>query len=96
MIWASPVAFIWADSESGDPIIVPFLIRTKLAKYLRNPGGLKFDHLHFRWFNLHLDPFFKEIVNLAMPSLDSDCGIYYTQNGVWGMRRGSANVLRPR
>jgi hypothetical protein len=80
-------------SRFSDFIIVPFLIRSKLAKYLWNLGGLKFDHLHFRWFDLHLNTFFEEIVNLAMLSLDSNCGMYYTQNSVWSIRRGSAKIL---
>ena len=55
---------------------------------------MKFDPLHFGWFNLHLDPFFEEIMNLntEMPILaSSTC---YTQNGDWGTRRGSGNLLR--
>ena len=55
------------------------------------PGSMKFDPLHFGWFDLHLDPFFEEIMNLntEMPILaSSTC---YTQNGDWGTRRGSGD-----
>jgi len=55
---------------------------------------MKFDPLHFGWFNLHPDPFFEEIMNLntEMPILT--CSTCYTQNGDWGTRRGSGNLLQ--
>ena len=45
--------------------MIPFLIRQENLKYSRKAGGLKFDLLHFGWFNLYQDPFFEEIMNLA-------------------------------
>jgi len=55
---------------------------------------MKFDPLCFGWFNLHPDPFFKEIMNLntEMPILA--CSTCYTQNGDWGTRRGSDDLLQ--
>ena len=55
---------------------------------------MKFDPLCFGWFNLHLDPFFEEIMNLntEMPILaSSTC---YTQNSDWGTRRGLGDLLQ--
>jgi hypothetical protein len=55
---------------------------------------MKFDPLHFGWFNLHLDQLFEEIINLntEMPILaSSTC---YTQNSDWGTRRGSGDLLQ--
>ena len=54
----------------------------------------KFDPLRFWWFNLHLDSFFKEIQNIRVSRSNFACSIRYTQNGDWGMRRGSGHVLR--
>jgi hypothetical protein len=54
------------------------------------PGSMKFDPLHFGWFDLHLDPFFEEIINLCteMPILaSSTC---YTKNS----DRGTRNVVQ--
>ena len=55
---------------------------------------MKFDPLCFGWFDLHPDSFFEEIMNLntEMPILAySTC---YTQNGDWGTRRGSGDLLQ--
>jgi hypothetical protein len=54
---------------------------------------MKFYPLYFGWFNLYLDLFFEEIMSLntEMPILaSSTC---YTQNGNWGTRRGSGDLL---
>jgi hypothetical protein len=96
MIWVSPGASFLADSGSGSPNVIAFLIRSKLMKYSRNPGGLKFDLLRLGWFNLCLDPFFKEIVNLAIKLLDLACSMCYIQNGDWDTGRGSDHMLRSR
>lgn len=63
-IWASPGALFWVNFRSGVLITILFLIRQENAKYLQNPSHMKFDPLHFIWFNLHLDLFFEEIINL--------------------------------
>jgi len=55
---------------------------------------VKFDPLHFGQFDLHLDSFFEEIMNLntEMPILA--CSTWYTQNGDWGTRRGLGDLLQ--
>jgi len=55
---------------------------------------MKFDPLHFEWFDLHLNPFFEEIMNLnsEMPILaSSTC---YTQNGDWGGKLVISRVFK--
>ena len=92
-ICALPGAPVWVDSRSGIPITALFLIRQEITKYWRNPGGMKFDPLHFGQFNLCLDQFFEEIMDLntEIPILNrSTC---YNQNGDWGTRRGSGDLL---
>jgi hypothetical protein len=54
----------------------------------------KFNLLQIGWFNMFLDPFFEEIVNLAMKILDCACGTCYTQNSVWGRRSRLGDLLR--
>jgi len=96
MIWVSPGASFLADSGSGSPNVIAFLIRLKLMKYSRNPSGLKFDLLRLGWFNLCLEPFFKEIVNPAMKLLDLACSMCYIQNSDWDTGRGFGHMLRSR
>ena len=55
---------------------------------------MKFDPLRFGQFDLHLDSFFEEIMNLntEMPILA--CSTCYTQNSDWGTRRGLGELLQ--
>ncbi len=75
-------------------MFVPFLIRWENTKYPRKANGGKFDLLRFGWFNLYLDPFFKEILNLKMEISDLACSICNTQNSDWDTRRGSGHIHR--
>jgi hypothetical protein len=88
IIWVSPDAAFQGDSKSGGPKLVPCLIRQENAKYSWEADGKKFDLLHFGWFNLHQDPFFKEIVTLATEFLYIAWAMCYTQNGDWGRGEG--------
>jgi len=88
------IQLVRSTVDSPIPITVLFLIRQENAKYWWNPGGMKFYLLHFGWFDLHLDPFFEEIMNLntEMPILaSSTC---YTKNGDWGTKQGSGDLLQ--
>ena len=53
-----------------------------------------FDLLRFGWFNLYLDPFFKEILSLKMEISDLACSICNTQNSDWDTRRGAGHIHR--
>src|ERR1700736_5174368 len=44
---------------------------------------MKFDLLHFGWFNLYQDLFFEGIVNLASELLYLAWDMCYIQNGDW-------------
>jgi hypothetical protein len=70
--------------KSINNVAASVLIRPQNAKYFRNTGGLKIwkcDLLRFGWFNLLLDPFFKEIMNLQTKMPDLACRTRYIQNG---------------
>jgi hypothetical protein len=54
----------------------------------------KFDLFQIGWFNILLDPFFKEIMNLAMKMLDCVCGTCYIQNIDWGRRSRLNDLLQ--
>ena len=69
LVWSG--ASFQEDSEPSGPMIRAFLIGLKNTKYSQNPSSLKSDTLQFEWFNLYLDPFFIEIMNLATKLLDS-------------------------
>ena len=83
---------VWGDSESSGPMFVPFLIRWENTNYPWKANSRKFDLLQFGWFNLYLDPFFKEILNLKMEISDPACSICNTQNNDWDTRRGSDHI----
>ena len=85
---------VWGDSKSSGPMFVPFLIRWENTKYPWKADGGQFDLLRFGWFNLYLDPFFKEILNLKTEISDLACSICNTQNSDWGTRRGSGHIHR--
>ena len=87
-IWVSSDAPFRGDSKFGGPKLVPFLIRQENTKYSRKAGGLKFDPLHFGWFDLYQDPFFEEIMNLATELLYLAWAMCYAQNGNWGPEGG--------
>ena len=93
IIWVLPDAAFWGDSKSGGPKLIPFLIRQENTKYSQKAGGLKFDLLRFRRFNLYQDPFFEEIMNLAIELLYLAWAMCYTQNRDWG--RGGGWVIFP-
>ena len=69
LVWSS--ALFWEDSEPGGPMIRAFLIGLKKARYSQNPSSLKSDTFQFKWFNLYLDQFLMEIMNLATKLLYS-------------------------
>jgi hypothetical protein len=54
----------------------------------RKASSLKFDLLHFGWFDLYWDPFFEEIMNLAIELLYFAWAMCYAQNGDWGLGGG--------
>ena len=73
-------------------MIRAFLIWLKNAKYSQNPSSLKSDTFQFEWFNLYLDPFLIEIMNLATKLLYSTWNTCYTQNREHQERLG--NILQ--
>ena len=52
------------DSKSGPTKLIPFLIWQYYPKWFQKAGDEKVKVVQFGWFNLFLDQFFKEIVNL--------------------------------
>jgi hypothetical protein len=71
MILVWPSALFLEDSEPGGPMIRVFPIGLKKARYSQNPSSFKSDTFQFEWFNLNLDPFLMEIMNLATKLLYS-------------------------
>ena len=52
-------------------MIRAFPMGLKKARYSQNPSSFKSDTFQFEWFNLYLDPFLMEIMNLATKLLYS-------------------------
>ena len=64
MVQLVPYAKFWGESEYQYPRSWFFLCILQYPKWYRDTRIRSDDHLWFGWFKLHIDWFFKEILNL--------------------------------